>query len=435
MRYLTHTMTNRTRAPYLHGGGEAVFELIFHNTYNFTGLLDAEGALLEINRPALALIGGVRDEVLGRPVWQFSVWPQETQPVIRAAVARAAAGAFVRFETELRDADGRFVVIDFSVRPVAGVPGNTLLIAEGRDITAEREAQARYGTVLDAIHEGVVQQEREGGISACNGAAERILGLSREQMLGLRSTDPSWRTVYEDGSPYPGETHPAMIALRTGEPQRDRIMGVYKPDGSLTWIRVNAQPLFRPGERTPYAVVSSFVDCTALKEAAAELEHLALHDPLTGQPTRRLLSDRLEHALAQQERRPDLRPALLFVDLDNFKAVNDTFGHDAGDALLVRVAERLRGCVRTGDTVARLGGDEFVVLLEGPNDSGSVARLAERVGERLRLSVPGAGPLEVTASVGVAFATAGTSASDLLAQADTAMYRAKGRGRAARADE
>ena len=212
-------------------------------------------------------------------------------------------------------------------------------------------------------------------------------------------------------------------------------MGVCKPDGSLTWIRVNAEPLCQPGEHAPYAVVSSFVDVTALKEAAARLEHLALHDPLTGLPTRRLLGDRLERALAQFGRHPDLRPALLFIDLNDFKAVNDLLGHDVGDALLVQVAERLRGSVRAGDTVARLGGDEFVVLLEGPTDPPSVLQLAARVAEHLTLPVPGATPLTVTASVGLALAAPGMSAHSLLVEADAAMYRAKGRDRAAASAE
>ncbi len=356
----------------------AVLELIFHNTHTFTGLLRADGTLLEVNRPALELLGLSRDEVVGRPVWVFPAWPQGVRPAVQNAVRNAACGDFVRFETELIGAAGRWTVIDFSVWPIVDPRGQTVfLVAEGRDITEERDRQACYRAVLDALHERTVQQERGGTISACNGAAERILGRSREQMLGLSSFDPQWHTVHEDGSLYPGETHPAMVALRTGEAQREQVMGVYKPDGSLSWIRVNAEPLFRPGERTPYAVASSFVDVTALKEAATRLEHLALHDALTGLPTRTLLYDRLG-------------AALLFIDLDNFKSVSDTLGHDAGDALLVRVAERLRGCVRAGDTVARLGGDEFVVLLEGPNSSSSVLHLAVRVAEHLILPVPGA---------------------------------------------
>ena len=406
----------------------AVFELIFHNTHTFTGLLRTDGTLLEVNRPALELLGLERGEVVGRPVWQLPAWSPAARPAVEAAVVRAGRGEPVRFETDVSGNAGLRAVIDFSVRPVPGLGGEVaFLVAEGRDVTAERAAQARYEAVLAALSEGVVQQERGGGITACNGAAEQILGLSREQMLGLRSTDPSWHAVREDGSPYPGDEHPAMVALRTGGAQRDCLMGVHKPGGDLTWIRVSAQPLLRPGEREPYAVVSSFVDVTAMKEAAARLEHLSLHDALTGLPTRTLLHDRLSAALARAERRPERRPALLFIDLDDFKRVNDTFGHEAGDALLVRVADELRAVVRTGDTVARLGGDEFVVLLE---DAGSAdaAGLAAAVVDRLSLSPPGT-PLRVTASVGVAFAEAGTSVGELLRRADRALYGAKGRGK------
>ena len=422
------------RNPSLQGGVGAVFEFVFHQTHTFIGLLDPAGTLLELNRPALELLGLSRDKAVGRPVWVFPAWPQGARPAVQNAVRNAARGDFVRFETELVGAAGNWTVIDFSVRPIVGPQGQIVfLVAEGRDVTEERDQQARYQGILDVLHEGIVQQEQGGNITAYNRAAERILGLSREQMLGLSPIDSRWHTVHEDGLPYPTDVHPARTVLRTGEAQREQVMGVYKPDGSLTWIRVNAEPLFRPDERTPYAVVSSFVDVTALKEAAARLEHLALHDPLTGLPTRRLLSDRLERALAQFGRHPDLRPALLFIDLDNFKAVNDALGHDAGDALLVRVAARLLGSVRAGDTVARFGGDEFVVLLEGPTDFGSALQLAARVAEHLTLPVPGAAPLTVTASVGTALAAPGMSAHDLLVEADMAMYRAKGRDRAAAA--
>lgn len=425
-------MESVSRKPPNEGDLVAVFSRMFGHADNFTGLLDVHGTLLELNRPALDLISLSRDEAVGRPFWQLSAWPPAAQPAIEHAVVRAAHGDKVRFEADVTCANARCTVLDVSVRPVLGTHGDAaFLIAEGRDRTPERETRRRYQAVFDALGEGVVQQERGGGLSACNGAAERILGLSYAQLSGLSPIDPRWHTVHEDGSPYPADTHPAMVALGTGAAQRDRIMGVAKPDGSLTWIKVSAQPLFRPDERLPYAVVSSFVDVTALKEAASTLEHLALHDPLTGLPTRRLLSDRLEHALAHAERHPDLRPALLFIDLDNFKSVNDRYGHDAGDALLVGVAERLRACVREGDTVARFGGDEFVVLLAGLDEPSGVQRLVERVNDQLTLPILGA-PLEVTASVGVALAEAGIGARELLVRADTAMYRAKALGKTGR---
>ncbi|MFO7562211.1 MAG: ATP-binding protein [Enhygromyxa sp.] len=131
---------------------------------------------------------------------------------------------------------------------------------------------ARYEVVVSNLAQGVVLQRADGPILTCNAAAERILGLSYDQMTGRRSTDQRWRAIHEDGSPFPGETHPAMVSLRTGEPLHDVIMGVHKPDGSLTWISINSQPLFRPGHDLPYAVVTSFVDITARKRLEEQLQ-------------------------------------------------------------------------------------------------------------------------------------------------------------------
>jgi diguanylate cyclase len=307
-----------------------------------------------------------------------------------------------------------------------------------RDITAERQAEAalrrseaHYRQVISTLHEGVVQQDAAGRVVTCNAAAERILSLSRAQLKGCAAVDEGWAIVREDGAALFAEARPPLTALWTGTPQRDLVLGVRKPGSAVTWILANTEPLFREGEAEPYAVVSSFADITELKKIEAELRHSALHDALTGLPTRVLLTDRLERALARSARHPENRFALLYLDLDGFKAVNDTLGHRAGDELLVEVAKRLRSCVRDTDTVARFGGDEFVILFEQVGAPSDARRLAQRVLTELNLLIDVAGTLlSVGASVGVALSQAEVSADDLLAQADAAMYRAKQAGKA-----
>ena len=115
-----------------------------------------------------------------------------------------------------------------------------------------------YRSLIDAIAEGVVFQTADGLIRACNAAAERILGLSAEQMSGRSSLDPRWRAIHEDGTPWPGETHPVMLTLRTGEPFSNQIMGIHRPDGSLVWISVNSRAVFLPGQSRPYGGVATF---------------------------------------------------------------------------------------------------------------------------------------------------------------------------------
>lgn len=167
-----------------------------------------------------------------------------------------------------------------------------------------------------------------------------------------------------------------------------------------------------------------------LRDNQEELEHLAQHDMLTGLPNRRYLQDRLALALAQA-RRSGRHPALLFIDLDRFKEINDRFGHDAGDALLQALAERLRAVTRESDIVARMGGDEFVVLIDSPADKEHVAVMAQKLIDALHEPVPWHGnSLQVGASIGISrFPQDGTTVVDMMSNADRAMYRVKAAGR------
>lgn len=138
------------------------------------------------------------------------------------------------------------------------------------------ESEEKYRTVVAALSEGIVLLTQSGAIEACNTAAELILGISAEEMVGRNSMDPRWQTIYEDGSPFPGEEHPAIITLRTGSPLHGVIMGVHQPDGELRWISINSQPLMEPNASKPYAVVTSFTDITARKQnerAVQEAQH------------------------------------------------------------------------------------------------------------------------------------------------------------------
>jgi PAS domain S-box-containing protein len=135
------------------------------------------------------------------------------------------------------------------------------------------ESEERYQSVIAAITEGVILQNADSVILACNQAAERLLGLTADQMMGRTSLDPRWRSIHEDGSPFPGQDHPVPVTLRTGKPQRNVVMGVHKPDGSLTWLSINSEPIFREGEPRPYAAVCTFRDITERKLAEDALRN------------------------------------------------------------------------------------------------------------------------------------------------------------------
>jgi PAS domain S-box-containing protein len=164
-----------------------------------------------------------------------------------------------------------------------------------RDITERRKAndtlrqsEERYRSVVAAMQHGILLLDADGGIRECNAAAERILGLSAEQLTGRMPLDPRWRAVHADGSPFPGEEHPPMVTLRTGRPCAGVVLGVYKPDGTLTWVTVNAQPLFQADGRTPAGVVASFEDVTDRKRTEERLRQTAERLACCEQQLRRL---------------------------------------------------------------------------------------------------------------------------------------------------
>ncbi len=202
-----------------------------------------------------------------------------------------------------------------------------------------------------------------------------------------------------------------------------------RKDGSAVDVAILAYPIELQEKRI--GGFGLYSDITERKQAERKLFHDAFHDALTGLPNRTLLAERLERDLRRAKRRPDYQFALLFIDLDRFKAINDHLGHAAGDELLCEVARRLQECLRPGDTTARLGGDEFTVLLEDVPGSYEAARVAERILAALAQPFLLAGhEQETSGSIGIAFSSSGHDrVDDLMRDADIAMYRAKSRGR------
>ncbi|MET0339357.1 MAG: EAL domain-containing protein [Polyangiales bacterium] len=205
-------------------------------------------------------------------------------------------------------------------------------------------------------------------------------------------------------------------------------------DGSWRWV-LERGAVERDARGTPLRMAGFLTDISAHKETEARLRHHAFHDALTGLPNRALFMDRVQHAVARARRAPTSAFAVLMIDLDRFKSVNDSLGHAVGDQLLVRVAECIAGCVREGDTVARLGGDEFSVLLESVDDAPHAERVATQIQRALGAPVPIEGQrVSTSASIGIVLARDDAfDALALLRRADQAMYGAKkqGRGRSA----
>jgi len=317
-----------------------------------------------------------------------------------------------------------------------------IAIAHKQTQTALRTSENVFRTLFETTPVGVIYQNPDGRITAANPAAQRILGLSLDQLQGRTSMDPRWHAIHEDGSDFPGDQHPVSLALITGKPQFNVVMGVAVPQRDHVWILVSATPLLENGKVVQ--AYATFEDITDRHLMQQKIRQLAFYDPLTQLPNRRLLIERLSHTLTTIKRSGALG-AMVFLDLDNFKPLNDTHGHQTGDLLLEEVARRIKTCLREEDTVARIGGDEFVVMLTDLQSEPAAARshacsLAEKICASLAqpyvLTIAQAnGDIRTiehrcTASVGLTlFSAVDADQEQILRRADAAMYQAKEQGR------
>jgi diguanylate cyclase (GGDEF)-like protein/PAS domain S-box-containing protein len=293
------------------------------------------------------------------------------------------------------------------------------------DITARKEAEEKLrlsATVIEHIADGVVVLDAEGTIVAVNPAFTQITGYTEAEAMGRD------RTLTRSGR------HEQSFYEEMWQEQMDK--GFWR--GELWSVRKNGEMYLEfltvsavrdtRGRATHY--VGVFSDITKAKESQEKLDHLAHHDPLTALPNRLLFHDRLQHALLRAARDGE-QLALLFIDLDRFKNVNDTLGHHIGDELLKQVAKALQDRLREGDTLARLGGDEFIVLLENIENQYGASQVAEKLVQMFEEPFMVAGhELFVTCSVGISlFPDDAADLNMLIRNADVAMYQAKARGR------
>ncbi len=360
---------------------------------------ERSGRIVFVNALAEELFGYPRDELLGQPVQ--TLWPARVRErYIRNMELYFATEHPLRFSTAawgLRRDGSEFIgEMSWGILETTGGP---MLLAVGRDISERRAAEARLRAVA-AIGERAL-------------AGADPADLAGQSIALLRTLLPidGAEVRMTDGSALAGSGQVSEPAVRLA----------ISDDAEL--LIEPARALQEEERSFARAVASTLATALARLRSEERTRYEALHDPLTGVANRTLLRDRLEHALA---RRGHGATAAVFVDLDNFKQINDAHGHAAGDAVLAEIAQRLHTAVRPGDTVARLGGDEFVALCEGIDEEAALA-----VGRRLQdaIQIPltaGGAEHRLTASIGIAL---GESDGDaLLANADAATYRAKEAG-------
>jgi diguanylate cyclase (GGDEF)-like protein/PAS domain S-box-containing protein len=376
-----------------------------------------DGTFLMVTQACIPLLGYTPDELLGTRSRDY-FHPDDIALIETVSLRPVRAGTGATTVTyRFRRKDGSYEWLETTTRALRSERSGEVaqLICISRDVSERREAEenAPVGIAIVGLDGRYLQVSR----SLCS-----FLGRSEHELLNssvsdvthpddIDRTDVAFRAMQADGGGLPAEEKRYL-----------------RPDGSHVWGLVSRWMV--PDSRGGCShFISHVTDITDRKRNEAELAHRALHDTLTGLANRALLSDRLEHALVQQSR-DGMRHALLFIDLDGFKLVNDGFGHEAGDEVLREAARRIVRGVRKGDTVARLGGDEFAVVLHGVAGRANALQKAQQLCEALAVPylVGDHSEAFVTASIGVALSAEGLSAADLLRAADSAMYLARERG-------
>ncbi len=304
------------------------------------------------------------------------------------------------------------------IRQLLAVRQNVRLLAE----TTARETEVRFRSLVQHSSDVIFVIGADGTISFVSPAVERLLRYQASPLVGRALID---LIAPEDQGLARTYLREAGRAREVSAPIEWRFR---QPDGSVLHAEIIATNLLE--EPAVRGIVLNSRDVSERKRLEQQLTHQAFHDPLTGLANRALFRDRVSHALTLA-RRQGHAISVLFLDLDDFKKVNDSLGHAEGDRLLVAAADRFRSCARAADTIARLGGDEFAILIEDLNGGDGQASLLERLSVAMaRPFMLSGNEVHVSTSIGIAVATADDTADDLLRNADMAMYTAKRRGKA-----
>ena len=415
-------ITDRKRAEHELAQSEARFRNLFERNSCVMVILDAEiTRIVDANQAAVAFYGYPRERLIEMPLAEISLMSHEEMANEQAHAAREGR-AYCNFRHRLASGEVRDVEVYRTPVPLGGTP---MLVSIIHDVTERKRGEARLklaASVFTHANEGIMITDAKGTILEVNDMLCRITGYDREEVIGQNPRMfKSGRQTYED------YVRVWKILLETGH-WSGEIWNRRKNGEVFAELQTISAVYDADGKVQNY--VALFTDITQMKNHQQQLQRIAHYDALTGLPNRVLLSDRLQQALVQGRRR-DKSVAVVYIDLDGFKAVNDTHGHDAGDALLIAVANRMKTALREGDTLARIGGDEFVAVLGDLEDFADcepvLVRLLRAASDPVQLAQAA---VQVSASIGVTVYPEDDGGADqLMRHADQAMYEAKQTGK------
>ncbi len=406
---------------------DAVPDLLFE--------VDAGGTYHDVHSPHTDLLVAPVDQLLGKRVSDMMP-PEAAREVMNALQDAEKTGRSGGRQIMLPLLQGNLWFELSVARKARSGSDDSRFVVLSRDITGRKQAEIALGeaalhtqTVLDNMVDGVITINALGLVEFFNKAATQIFGYDRDEVLGRNVSMLMPEAV---GSEHDNHLQTSAQTGGTGVLRAQREVDGRRKDGSVFPMSIAVSRIERAGVFTLIGIVR---DVTQNRRDIEEIRRLAFFDPLTGLPNRRLLMDRLKQAMVSSARSGQFG-ALMFLDLDHFKILNDSLGHDVGDLLLQQVAARLQACVREGDSVARLGGDEFVVLLENLSAlAAEAATQAEVIANKVRETFSPAfnlrgHPCDSTPSIGIVmFSGDDHVMDDLLKKADVAMYQAKAAGR------
>ena len=385
--------------------------------------INAEGKITDVNEASVSVTGVTREALIGTDFGDYFTDPMRAREGYQQAFAK---GFVTDYPLAIRHSSGRITDVLYNASVYRDEQGRVLgVFAAARDVTERKKAESyiQAASVFTYAREGIIITDTNGTILNVNDSFARITGYSREEVLGQNPR--LLKSGRQDNAYYTGMWHDLVDKGHWyGEIWNKRKNGeIYAEMLTITAVY--------GGDGKTQHYVALFTDITTLKEHQNQLEHMAHFDALTSLPNRLLLSDRLRQGMASAERRAQML-ALVYLDLDGFKSVNDLHGHETGDQLLITLAARMKQGLREGDTLARIGGDEFVaVLIDLVDGDASVPLLNRLLAAAAQPVQLGDLIVQVSASIGVTFYPQAQpiDADQLLRQADQAMYQAKLTGR------